>query len=378
MNFTLCLTHDCNLRCAYCYAGRKEARRMAWETARRAIDFCFEQTCQRATVWREPHKAQLGFFGGEPLLEWELLRRAADYADEEARRLGIALKKTVTTNATLLTSERAAWLRERDFYVGLSIDGNAAMHDALRRFPDGRGSHEDCVRALSHYAGSSAQAEVIVVVDPRNVQHLSESVGWLISQGIGSISLNPNFYVAWPDSALEVWTTAYARIGDRYADEFRRGSPVRINVFDGKIRVRIKEGYAACDKCGFGVDEVAVAPSGNLYPCERIVGDDTNEALRIGTVFDGFDAVRRAEVTARRGNTVAECQDCPVQARCMNWCGCINYATTGASDRVAGIVCFHERMSIEAADRVAAALYAERNPVFLAKFYGAAVEMGGE
>jgi uncharacterized protein len=371
MNLTLCLTHDCNLRCAYCYAGRKDARRMTWETAKRAVDFAFEQTLKRASVMGLPPEAQVGFFGGEPLLEWDLLKRSAAYADQEAVRLGVALKKTVTTNMTLLDAGRAEWLRELGFYVGLSLDGSAAMHDALRRFPDGSGSHAACAEALAFYRGAAARAEVIVVADPRTIGELAGSVAWLLSEDIWNIAINPNFYIEWPEDALGEWRVAYERIGELYAACYRRNEPVRVNVIDGKIRVRLKEGYAACDTCGFGIDEVAVAPSGNLYPCERIVGDDTNEALRLGTVSGGFDAERRAAVVACRGNTVSECEECPVRARCMNWCGCINYATTGAVNRVAGIVCFHERMAIEAADRVAAALFAERNAAFLAKFYGA-------
>jgi uncharacterized protein len=372
MNVTLCLTHACNLRCAYCYAGRKDTRRMAWETACRAVDFGLEHALRQAALTGLPPETQLGYFGGEPLLEWDLLCRSSDYAAQACGRLGVALKRTVTTNMTLLDEAKAEWLRANGYYVGLSLDGNAAMHDALRCFADGRGSHAACVSALAFYRGAQARAEVIVVVDPRNVAHLAESVDWLIAEDIRNIALNPNFYIAWPEPALEAWRDAYARIGARYAECLRKGNPVRINVFDGKIRVRIKEGYAACDRCGFGTDEVAVAPSGSLYPCERLVGDDADATYRIGTVFDGFDSARREAVVASRGNVVEACQACPVRDRCMNWCGCINAATTGAPNRVAGIVCYHERMAIEAADRVAATLFAERVPAFLARFYGAA------
>ena len=92
MNVTLCLTHDCNLRCAYCYAGRKHGRRMTWETAQRAIDFALEHAVRRAALTGEPPEAQLGYFGGEPLLEWDLLKRSSAYADEAAARLGLGLK----------------------------------------------------------------------------------------------------------------------------------------------------------------------------------------------------------------------------------------------------------------------------------------------
>jgi uncharacterized protein len=369
MDFTLCLTHACNLQCDYCYAGPKSARHMTWEVAKRAIDFGLEHTVKRAPLTPGDPKAQLGYFGGEPLLEWPLLQRSAEYTIAEAARLGMKLKKTVTTNMTLLDEAKVKWFRDSGFYLGLSLDGNAAMHDALRRFPDGSGSHAACAEALRFFRGPAAYAEVIVVVDPRNVAHLADSVEWLIAGDIRNISLNPNFYIDWPEPALEAWRLAYERIADLYLSCYRKGAPVRVNVIDGKIRVRVKDGYAACDKCGFGDNEIAIAPSGNIYPCERIVADDTNEELRLGNVFSGFDAAKRSRIVSCRGNTEPECADCPVKDRCMNWCSCINVATTGAINRVDGIVCFHERMAIPVADRVGAALYAESNPAFLAKFY---------
>lgn len=370
MDFTLCLTHACNLRCTYCYAGDKSDRRMSWQVAQRAVDFCLEQTVKRARLLCQPAVAQIGFFGGEPLLEWDLLQRAFTYARDESHRLDIELRRTVTTNLSLLTEPRAAWLREQGFHVGLSLDGNAAMHDTLRRFPDGRGSHAACAPALRFYRDAEDGAEVIVVIDPRNVAHLADSVAWLVSEGVRHISLNPNFYRAWPEPALAAWTEACERIGDLYIMRYRQSAPVRINVIDGKIRTRIKEGYALCDRCGFGEQEIAIAASGNIYPCERIVSDDVcNEPLCLGNVFSGFDPARRAQVVAARGNTVRECAGCNLQPRCMNWCSCINYATTGAINRVAGIVCFHEKMVIAVADRVGATLYGESNPAFLEKFY---------
>lgn len=370
MDFTLCLTHDCNLRCAYCYAGGKTPRRMPWATARQAIDFGLAQTARRVEQLGGPAKAQLGFFGGEPLLEWPLLQRATDYALAEAGRLGIALTLTVTTNMTLLDAAKAGWLQAYRFHVGLSLDGNAAMHDTLRRTADGHGSHARAAAALAFFRGPDPEGEVIVVVDPRNVAHLAEAVAWLFGEDIRSVSLNPNFYITWPAAALAALRRAFERVGDLYIDQFRRNVPVRVNVIDGKIRTHLKEGYEACDRCGFGEGEVAVAASGNLYPCERIVGDDTNEALRIGTVFDGFDADRRAHVLANRGNRDAACADCALKTRCMNWCSCINYATTGRTDRVDGVVCHHERMVIAVADHIGATLFAEQNPAFLERFYG--------
>ena len=370
MDVTLCLTHACNLRCDYCYAGPKSARHMSWDTARQAVDFAFAHTLDQAKRTKQEPESQLGFFGGEPLLEWGLLQRASAHATAEAARLGIRLQQTVTTNLTLLDEDKVAWLREQHFHVGLSLDGNAAMHDTLRRTAAGGPSHAQCARALRFFCGPQANGEVIVVIDPRTIEHLADSVAWLVAEDIRHIAINPNFTATWDTRALNLWHDAYTRVGEIYLDCFRRDRPVVINVFDGKIRARINGGYRPCDRCTFGEHEIAVSAAGFFYPCERLVGDDSNTELRIGQVDEGFYPRERRRLLAARGNTVAECNTCPVRDRCMNWCGCVNYASTGFINRVPGVVCHHERLSIATADRVASILFAEKNPAFLQTFYG--------
>jgi len=246
------------------------------------------------------------------------------------------------------------------------------MHNTLRLTASGGPSHDRCAAALRFFRGPEANGEVIVVVDPRNVGFLAGGVAWLIEQDIRRISLNPNFTAVWDPAALDLWHDAYTRIGDQYVACFRQQRPVVINVFDGKIHSRINGGYRPCDRCGFGENEIAVSAAGFSYPCERLVGDDSNEALRIGDVGSGFYPEKRKRLLASRGNQVTECAACAVRERCVNWCDCVNYANTGFIDRVPGVVCHHERQSIAAADRVGAILFAEQNPAFLHTFYAAA------
>ena len=370
MDVTLCLTHACNLRCDYCYAGPKSARRMSWNTARKAVDFALARTLEQSGLTKLPPACQLGFFGGEPLLAWEMLEKAAVYAMEEAARFGIRLKLTVTTNMTLLDEYKAGWLRSNGFHVGLSLDGTRKMHDTLRRTRTGGPSHALCERALGFFRGPDANGEVIVVVDPRTIGWLAGSIAWLVCGDIRRISLNPNFTAAWDAAALDLWQDAYREIGDLYVECFRASRPVAINVIDGKIGARVNGGYRPCDRCGFGENEIAVSAAGYFYPCERLVGDDSNEDLRIGHVGAGFYPSARDRILRARGNEIPACADCPVRDRCVNWCGCVNYASTGFINRVPGIVCYHERMSITAADRVGGILFAEQNPAFLQTFYG--------
>jgi uncharacterized protein len=365
MDFTLCLTHDCNLRCKYCYAGPKFKRRMPWRVAKRGIDFAVEHTLKQGP----PLEIQVGFFGGEPLLEWPTLQRATEYLEKQVEKHEIVLKRTLTTNATLLKEEHAKWLGAHDFYVGLSIDGNRTMHDATRRFRNGRSSHAHSCRALQYYRGPNAKGEVIVTIDPDNVQHIGDSVRWLSNQDICNIALNPNFCTEWSDEAQALWRKGYEEAAEVYIENFRRPRNFRIDFIDGKIKTRVQKGYRSCDKCNFGEKEIAISAKGNIYPCERLVAGDDKGEMCIGNIFDGFDKAYRLKILKRRGNINLECRECALRERCMNWCGCINYATTGAIDYVDGIVCLHEQMTIEIADEVAAELYAEANPYFLAKFY---------
>lgn len=361
MDLTLCLTHDCNLDCAYCYAGDKLKRRMTREVADTAIDLVFQEPST---------EMQLSFFGGEPLLEWDLLRHATDRVMREAGRSGVILKKTVTTNATLLDRDKVDWLADREFYPALSIDGNRAMHNITRPLRGGESSFDQCMNGLRAAKTAFPEIEVIVVPDPANVHHMIDGVRYLVEEeDVQRVSINPNFYTEWSDSALDEWTRQFEALGDFYLERYRAGKAFALNFIDGKIITRLKNGFECRDRCTFGETEVVVAASGRLYPCERVVGSDDNDELCIGTVRDGIDMAKRASILKQRGNVNPECSDCSVKHRCMNWCCCINYALTGRIDRTDGIVCFHERLAIKVADRVGGELYEEANPLFLQRFY---------
>jgi uncharacterized protein len=359
MHLTLCLTHDCDMACAYCYAGRKVPRAMTRKTVEEAIRFAARL---------EPGPFQLGFFGGEPLLEWELLRFAVGEALGQPGDREIVF--TLTTNGTGLTEERAAWLGRHDFYLGVSIDGHRAMHETCRKLRGGASSFDLVAEGLRHALVRPDRMETIMVLDPRNVRHVAEGIEFLAGLGVRRISLNPNFHAEWDAAALAALEAAYEAAGDFLIAAYRNARPVAINVIDAKIITRLKDGYAPSDRCKFGCGEIAVAPSGRIYPCERLVGNDDDDAVCLGTVRAGIDVAKRLALAARRGNRDPECAECSLRRRCMNWCGCINYATTGAIDSAPALVCFHEKLSIRVADRVAETLFKEGNPDFLTRFYG--------
>ncbi len=360
MDVSLVLTHDCNLGCRYCYAGAKARRVMSAEVASRALDLAFSDGRK---------EVQLSFFGGEPTLEWERLVRATDEATRRAQAAGRDLVLTVTTNGTLLDDERVRFLVERGFFVGLSIDGVRAAHDATRPTRGGQPSFDAVSRGLDLLLAHGAWFETISVVDPANVRLLGESVRWLAERGVGRISLNPNFSAEWSDDDLAAWERGYRAAADLYVERSLAGRPLYVNAIEDKLITHVKGGYAAEDRCSMGRTSVAVAPSGNLYPCERMVEEDRDPALRIGSVFGGLDEERRGCLAAQAGPVNEECGGCAVRPRCMSFCACANRAETGSIAVAGGAQCWHERMVLRVADEAGARLWKARNRCFLQRVY---------
>jgi uncharacterized protein len=365
MDLTLSLTHDCNLDCTYCYGGRKRRASMSREVASRALDLALAHTGRGGAL-------QLSFFGGEPLLEWELLVWCALEAEARAAAASVDLLLTVTTNATLLDRPRGEWLAAHRVSVAASVDGSRESQDLTRR-PRGRescGSSFDQALAGLHVGLELfPRLEVVAVVDPVNVDLVAAGARFLADEGVPVISLNPNFAGHWTPDRLAAWERQYAEVADLYVERLRAGCDLSINFVDAKVVTRLLGGFPCADRCGFGEREVSVAPSGRLYPCERLVGEDTGERS-IGHVDTGFDEEARRRVLSCRGNADAACLECTARRRCVNWCACANLATTGTTDHAGGLVCFHEQLAIREADRAAALLWAERNPIFLRRFYG--------
>ena len=139
---TLCLTHDCTLRCRYCYAGRKYAHAMSRETAEQGI------LLGLAEAERTGRGLDISYFGGEPLMEWELLQHCHEFLTSQAVQRGIPVRSGITTNGTLLSEDKLDWMAQRDYLIGLSLDGSPAMHDINRCRADGAGSHAAVQAAL--------------------------------------------------------------------------------------------------------------------------------------------------------------------------------------------------------------------------------------
>lgn len=362
MELTLVLTHACNLGCAYCYAGEKHGRRMPIETGEKALTWGFAQL-------PEGSKIQVGYFGGEPLLAWDLLQRFQIRTEQLAAEKRAKLTTTVTTNGTLLSDEKMDWLSDHKVVVAVSLDGARETHDARRPYVNGRSSFDDALAGARRALARAPLTELIAVSDPATVNQLAGTARFLLDTGARVISLSPNYAAAWDEAALAAYSTEMEKVGDEFIRRFRNGEDVYIAQIDAKIVGRLKCGLQSCDKCAFGLGEVSVAPSGNLYPCERLVGNDDGGKWCIGHIDTGVNRAKLGALYYEKLGKDPTCAKCSLRDRCMNFCGCSNAFGTGDAATPGAFLCHAEQIHARVADRVAKTLFWEANPTFLAKFY---------
>ncbi|HYF48559.1 MAG TPA: radical SAM protein [Planctomycetota bacterium] len=362
MELTLVLTHACNLGCPYCYMGQKFGRRMPKELGEKALRWSFEKL-------HAGDEIQVGYFGGEPLLAWDLLQHFHLKARELAREKNVKLVGTVTTNATLLTEERMKWMADHGVVVAVSLDGVREAHDATRPFVNGKSSHEAVLRGLQIALKHAPLTEVICVVDPSNVRHMAASAKFILDQGVRVMSLSMNYSANWDEESMRIYDEQMELVGDEFQSRFMAGKDIYIAGIDAKIIGHLKRGLKECDRCAFGIGEIAVAPSGNLYPCERLVGEDNDPRFQIGHIDSGVDFAKITGINKRRTTLDPVCAACDIREICMNTCGCSNFMSSGDEALPGAALCQAEQINARVANRVAKNLFWAGNKTFLRKFY---------
>ena len=332
----LMLTHACNMRCTYCYGGEKSNRRMAPAYGRAGIDRAIASLTPGGTL-------ELGFFGGEPLLEAKLALGLTAYARRRAARRGVTVEVGVTTNGTV--AGPAAWrlLTDPEVDVAVSHDGLPAVHDAHRVTADGRGTSEAVRATLRRLRAAGKSFSVVMVVRPDTVGHLSSGVEYHRCIGIRHMEPSLDLWTVWTADDL----ARLAREIHKCALLWRDALPdFSLSWFDEKAALLACLPQAPTARCGFGAGQMAVAPSGRLYPCERLISSDAaNNAARLpGHVADGGDFL---SVPAAPCRSAPACSRCSVADLCNTTCRCSNYVRTGDPTQPDRLLCALNRMCLD-------------------------------
>jgi len=310
MDVCLVLTHRCNLACHYCYAGEHHRRQMEDEVVDRAVDLLFSDGTDTA---------QLSFFGGEPFLRMDAMRRAVVRARRQAgsqRRLILQC----TTNGTVLDGEAIEFVRESGMRVTVSIDGVKEAHDLHRPRAGGGSSFEQCLRGLRGLVAAGARPDALMVISPQTVPYVYRSVSWLWSEGVATVRANCVLDADWEgrdrdELREQLWAVASEMVARR-----QRGEPALFEPFAAALRRGARQMDPALPPRRER-QQVVVATEGNLYPCAPMVGEDRDvgpeAALRLGHLDDG--AVKIAGAVSRGG---AGCDS-------GKGCACAAYLETG-------------------------------------------------
>src|SRR4030042_2470818 len=285
----LSLTHNCNLRCSYCYAGPKHQASMSLRTALQAVDFLADAAKERCTVT---------FFGGEPLLEFDLIQQIVEYTE---RTHGAKISFRMSTNGSLVTPEILQFFRQHDIYFALSIDGSQVQHDLCRRHANNRGSYEDIADRLHAILDFNPYTIAVSVIVPETVGYLATGVAHLFDQGFRYVLQTLDYAAPWTPKDIKVLEKQYKWLADYYEKRLAEGKKIFYSPFDERIKTHAQKSYGRGDLCDLANSQIAIAPSGRIYPCVQFIGSDDGSYTEnaIGDVATGFNSERRESFVAQ-------------------------------------------------------------------------------
>ena len=357
----LCLhiAHDCNLACRYCFAeeGEYHGRRalMSFEVGKQALDFLIANSGNRRNL-------EVDFFGGEPLMNWQVVKDLVKYGREQEKKHGKNFRFTLTTNGVLLDDEVMEFCNREMANVVLSIDGRKEVHDFMRPFRKGKGSYDLIVPKFRKFAESRNQDRYYVRgTFTRHNLDFAKDVLHLADLGFKQISVEP--VVALPEEEYALREEDIPQICeeyDRLAAEMikRHREGKEFNFFH--FMIDLTGGpcvYKRLSGCGSGTEYLAVTPWGDFYPCHQFVGE---EAFLMGNVFDGLKASELQE-EFKGCNVYAKekCRNCFAKFYCSGGGAANADKFHGSINDAYDVGCELQRKRIECAVMIKAALAEE-------------------
>lgn len=346
----LCLhvSHDCNLRCEYCFAsegdynsGRKLMNR---DVALKAVDYLIANSAGR-------HNIEIDFFGGEPLMNFDVVKDVVAYGRQMEETTGKHFYFTITTNGTLLDKERIDFINENMDNVVISIDGRKEVHDAVRHDWAGHGSYDKIMPlAKELVSGRNGKSYFIRGTFTAKNKDFSKDVMHLYDMGFKEISVEPvvgtGSDLYFTESDIQEVVQEYENLAIQYIERISSDSKFRfyhfnVNIYDGPCL------FKRVAACGAGHEYMAVSPDGNLYPCHQFVGLDE---FVIGNVFTGINSSEKGNEFMRNNILTKEkCRDCWAKLFCSGGCHANAYFTNGSITQPNEMSCTLQKKRIECA-----------------------------
>ena len=345
----LCLhiAHDCNMCCKYCFAGEGEysgdRSLMSFEVGKRALDFLIEQSGSRKNL-------EVDFFGGEPLLNFDVVKQLVAYARSIEKEKGKNFRFTLTTNGVLLDDEVMEWANKECYNVVLSLDGRKETNDRMRRTRNDKGTYDLILPKFQKMAKErNQQGYYIRGTYTHYNTDFANDILHLADMGFEQLAMEP--VVTDPKTDYALQESDIPKLKDQYdllAKEMCKRNREGKGFTFFHYMIDLEGGpciYKRISGCGVGTDYMAVTPWGDLYPCHQFVGD---EKFLLGNVFDGVkntdivNEFKLCNVYSREA-----CQDCFAKLYCSGGCSANAYHTTGKITGTCDMSCELHRKRVE-------------------------------
>ena len=354
----LCLhvAHTCNLTCAYCFAGQGkyhgDRALMSFETGKRALDFLMERSGGRRNL-------EVDFFGGEPLMNWQVVKALVAYARSVEAEAGKHFRFTLTTNGMLIDRDVIDFANREMDNVVLSLDGRREIHDALRVDHAGQGSYDRVVPKFQELVKARGGKNYYIrgTFTHRNPDFTKDLFHMADDLGFTELSMEPVVCAPGDPAALtaedlEVVKEQYELLAADMLRREKEGRPITFYHY----MLDLENGpcvYKRISGCGSGTEYMAVTPWGDLYPCHQFVGE---ERWRLGNLWDGVtNTALREEFRACNAYARPACAGCWARLYCSGGCAANAYHASGSIRGVYEAGCELFRKRIECAVMLQAA-----------------------
>ncbi|WP_426348509.1 thioether cross-link-forming SCIFF peptide maturase [Alloiococcus sp. CFN-8] len=328
----LCLhvAHSCNLNCSYCFAsqGKYHGDRalMSLEVGKRALDFLIENSGSRRNL-------EVDFFGGEPLMNWQVVKDLVEYARAQEKLYNKNFRFTLTTNGMLIDDEVIDFANREMSNVVLSLDGRKEIHDLTRVDYSGNGSYDRILPRFKKMVESrGGKGYYMRGTFTHANPDFTKDVFHMADQGFTELSMEP--VVSAPEDPaaltkadLEIVKEQYEILAIEMLERKKAGKPFTFYHY----MIDLTEGpcvYKRISGCGSGTEYMAVTPWGDLYPCHQFVGE---EKYKLGDIWKGVtNDPLREDFRSCNAYSRNECKECWAKLYCSGGCAANAYHASGS------------------------------------------------
>lgn len=335
-NLDFDVTENCNLGCLYCFKGEMYSRHMSLETMKKTFDWLLQASNTARSV-------NCNFMGGEPTMRWKQIREFVPWARRRARAVGKQATFSMTTNLTLFTEEMRQFIDDYGFGILMSIDGCPEVQDAQRPAKNGKQVSQVVEKWARSLLRTRPRSTARATIHPDYVHRFAEGYRYLHSIGFAEVAVSGAEYDDWKPEHFEELDRQFAEMLEYTLEVKRSGG--EINLTGWKYYINKLVQYRATGReseiefmpspCGAGKGYMMVDYTGDIWPCHRFDGADTDAGaggqFRMGNIYkDGFNHdLQRVFLDFDHGKVHKDtCTTCPANPVCGGYCPAANLSDT--------------------------------------------------